>query len=365
MALMEALRNPSVREEIVGITGEHYSQRVAELIALRKQTENKKSIELDNYDKVTTSNQVKGWAIWGGAAIILGVITYYFGYWENITIPTCVALGIGAIALIRYAFYRKNKRFALEAALDDEIAANNQKLVKARTTLTELDYRQHVAGMVLDNIVILNNNLQSLQTALYNFVKNLSAWYDEESEKVLNMSPEERPPFIALLDNLVLDSFFEKMKEDLTKDIRLYKIWSGNYMIDNMKILSFKNSLKQQIKDALSKSLDGFNAYEYLAGIRHYPYLTDHQEKDLRSEHISKLNDYSMIFLLPVNNNPMPAAHHIYVRCKETFVQEWRDLCKRNTEGGVSQCGIISSPFKVLEIQLEYVCIDNITIFAS
>lgn len=66
MALMEALRNPSVREEIVGITGEHYSQRVAELIALRKQTENKKSIELDNYDKVTTSNQVKGWAIWGG-----------------------------------------------------------------------------------------------------------------------------------------------------------------------------------------------------------------------------------------------------------------------------------------------------------
>lgn len=365
MALMEALRNPSVREEIVGITGEHYSQRVAELIALRKQTENKKSIELDNYDKVTTSNQVKGWAIFGGAAIILGVITYYFGYWENITIPTCVALGIGAIALIRYAFYRKNKRFALEAALDDEIAANNQKLVKARTTLTELDYRQHVAGMILDNIVILNNNLQSLQTALYNFVKNLSAWYDEESEKVLNMSPEERPPFIALLDNLVLDSFFEKMKEDLTKDIRLYKIWSGNYMIDNMKILSFKNSLKQQIKDALSKSLDGFNVYEYLAGIRHYPYLTDHQEKDLRSEHISKLNDYSMIFLLPVNNNPMPAAHHIYVRCEETFVQDWRDLCKRNTEGGASQCGNISSPFKVLEIQLEYVCIDNITIFAS
>ncbi len=365
MALMESLRNPSVREEIVGITGEHYSQRVEGLITLHKQKENKKSIELDNYDKKTISNQVKGWAIFGVIVVILGIITYYFGYLENITIPTCVALGIGAIALIRYAFYRKNKRFALEAELDDEIAANNRELIKARTTLKELDYRQHVAGMVLDNVVILSNKLQALQTALYNFVKNLSAWYDEENEKVLNMSPEEKPPFITLLDNSVLDNFFEKMKEDLTKDIHLYKFWNGNYIIDDMKILTFKNSLKQQIKDELSKSLDGFNVYEYIAGIRHYPYLTDHQENDLRSEHISKLNDYSMIFLLPVNNNPMLAAHHIFVKCKETFVQEWRDLCKRNTEGGASQCGNISSPFKVLEIQLEYISLDNITILAT
>jgi hypothetical protein len=284
---------------------------------------------------------------------------------ENITIPTCVALGIGAIALIRYAFHRKNKRFALEAELDNEIATNNRELIKARTTLTELDYRQHVAGMVLDNIAILSNNLQTLQTALYNFVKNLSAWYDEENEKVLNMSPEEKPPFITLLDNFVLDNFFEKMKERLTKNIRLYRIWSGNYIIDDMKILEFKNSLKLEIRNELSKSLDGFNVYEYIAGIRQFPYLTDHQEKDLRSNNISKLNDYSMIFLLPVNNNPMPAAHHIYVRCEETFAQEWRDLCKRNTEGGASQCGNISSPFKVLEIQLEYFSLDNIAIFCN
>lgn len=365
MVLVEALRNPSVREEIVGITGEHYSQRVAGLKALRKQLENKKSAELDEFDKKTITNQIKGWAFWGIALFILGIITYYFGYFDNITIPACVVLGIGAIALVRYAFYRKNKRFALEAELDDEIAANNRELVKARTTHTELDYRQHVAGMVLDNIAKLSNNLQTLQAALYNFEKNLSIWYDEENENVPQMSPEERPPFITLLDNTVLDSFFEKMKEQLTKDIRLYRIWSGNYIIDDMKILTFKNSLKQQIRDELSKSLEGFNVYDYIAGIRQYPYLTSHQEKDLRSEHISKLNDYSMMFLLPVNNNPMPAAHHIYVRCDEAFAQEWRELCQRNTEGGASQCGNISSPFKVLEIQLEYVGLDNITIFET
>jgi len=365
MALMEVLRNPSVREEIVGITEGHYTQRVTGLTALRKQSENKKSVELDNYDNKTTSNQVKGWAIWGLVLVILGIITYYFGYLENITIPAGVVLSIGAIALVRYAFYRKNKRFALEAALDDEIAAYNRELVKARTTLTELNYRQHVAGMVLDNITKLSNNLQTLQAALYNFVKNLSVWYDEENENVPQMSPEEKPPFVTLLDNTVLDSFFEKTKEQLTKDTRLYRIWSGNYIIDDMKILEFKNSLKQQIREELSKSLDGFNVYDYIAGIRQFPYLTGHQEKDLRSEHISKLNDYSMMFLLPVNNNPMPAAHHIYVKCDEAFAQEWRELCQRNTEGGASQCGNISSPFKVLEIQLEYISLDNITIFAT
>ena len=242
------------------------------------------------------------------ALAILGIITYYFGYSKNLTIPSCVVLVLGFIGLIRYGIYRKNKRNAIEKALDDDIATSNQYLITAKTTLEELDYRQHVAGMVLDNMAILSNNLQILQSALYNYVKNLSTWYDEENEKVPKMSPLEKPPFISLINNSVLDCFFEKEKEQLTKDFRLYKIWNGNYIIDDMKILLFKNALKQKIRAELAKALDDFNAYDYIAGIRHYLFLTNHKEKDLRSDHISKLNDFSMMFLLPINNNPMPGA---------------------------------------------------------
>ena len=365
MALMEALRNPTIREDIVGTTRKHYTQHTKELNTLRHQAENKKLKDLDEFDKKSVTTQIKGWALWIFALAILGIITYYFGYSKNLTIPSCVVLVLGIIGLIRYGIYRKNKRNALETALDDDIAISNRCLITAKTTLEELDYRQHVAGMVLDNMAILSNNLQILQSALYNYVKNLSAWYDEENEKIPKMSPLEKPPFISLINNSVLDCFFEKEKEQLTKDFRLYKIWNGNYIIDDMKILLFKNALKQKIRAELAKALDDFNAYEYIAGIRHYLFLTNHKEKDLRSDHISKLNDYSMMFLLPINNNPMPAAHHIYARCEDTFVEEWRELCKRNTESGAAQCGNISSPFKVLEIQLEYVSQDNITIFES
>lgn len=365
MALMEALRNPSIREEIVGVTVEHYTQRVTDLTTIRHRLDDKKLTELEEFDKKTVTNQIKGWGIWALALAIFGLITYYFGYSKNLTIPSCVVLVLGIIGLARYAMYRKKERYALEADLDDEIATNNQRLIKASTTLKELDYRQHVAGMVLDNMAVLNNNLQSLQSALYNYVKNLSAWYDEENENFPQMSPIEQPPFISLIENTVLDSFFEEQKEHLTKDIRLYKIWNGNYIIDDMKILLFKNALKQEIRVELAKAIEGFNIYEYIADIHHYPFLTDHKEKDLRSHHISKLNDYSTMFLLPINSNPLSAAHHIYVRCEDTFVEEWRELCKRNTESGSAQCGNISSSFKVLEIQLEYVSLNNITIFAS
>lgn len=365
MALMEALRNPSIREGIVGATVEHYTQRVTDLTTIRHQLNDKKLTELEEFDKKTVTNQIKGWGIWVLVLAILGLITYYFGYSKNLTIPSCVVLVLGIIGLARYAMYRKKIKFALEADLDDEIATNNQRLIMASTTLKELDYRQHVAGMVLDNMAVLNNNLQSLQSALYNYVKNLSVWYDEENENFPEMSPIEQPPFMSLLDNTILDSFFEKEKEQLTKDFRLYKIWSGSYIIDDLKILLFKNAMKHEIREQLTKVLDGFNVYEYIAGIRHYPFLLDHQEKDLRSEHISKLNDYSIMFLLPINNNPMPAVHFIYAKCEDSFVEEWRELCKRNTESGAAQCGIISSPFKVLEMQLEYVSQDNITIFES
>lgn len=362
--LIENLRNPSIREEIIEQTQSHYHNQSASLGKNRRLLDQEKITQLDLHDKETVLRKVIGWSIWALILTILGGITYYYGYIEYLTISLSTVLAIGGLALIRYSIYRNNSRKTLESDLDRVIAANHKELSQVETMSKELDHRQHVAGMLLDNLVVLDNNLQSLHNSLYNYLKNLTVWFDEENEKKQQMTPDEKPPFISLMDNDVLDSFFEKNKDELTENIRLYKIWNGNYVIDELEILLFKNKLKQHIKEELSKILEGFKTYHYISGAIQYPFLTDHQKKDLRPSLINKMDDYSKIFLQLVNITE-PATHFIYVNHDKSLTREWRDLCSTHIEGGQPICEYISSPYKVLELQLEFITLNNIIILSK
>ena len=67
---------------------------------------------------------------------------------------------------------------------------------------------------------------------------------------------------------------------------------------------------------------------------------------------------------VPINENTEMPSHFIYVMCNENLAYDWYQLCSQHTEGGAPQCGTIVSPYKVLEIQLEYNILANIALFA-
>lgn len=362
--LIEALRNPTIRDDMMEQSGTYYTTRMKEATVQLREQENDKLEQLEQYDNQTFRNKLKGCGIVAALVIIYAIITFVFGYQKVLTYIIAPLVAIGTVIMLRYASYRKDKRHTLEAELNEVIS--KQQHIVAEFDMKEklLSHKQHVAGMVLDSLAMLSTNLQSLQYSLYNYVKNLSVWYDEENQKVSQMQPEERIPFMTILDNNVLNSYFEKNADSLTSGIRLYAIWNGNYQIDDKAVFTFKNQLKQLIRDELAKSLEGFSIYEYIAGIRAYDFLTSHATKDLRPKYITDLNRHSEMLTVPINENTEMPSHFIYVMCNEKLAYDWYQLCSQHTEGGTPQCGTIVSPYKVLEIQLEYNTLDNIALFA-
>ena len=136
----------------------------------------------------------------------------------------------------------------------------------------------------------------------------------------------------------------------------------SGYEIDDEKILEFKTGLKNEVKQLLAKAYEHFSIYDYVAGIRQYAFLAD-SKKDLRPDLLKTLSDYSEMLLKPVNTNLVLPQHYIYVRCDEKLASEWFSLCGKHTKGGKPQCGYISTPYKLLTIQQEFVSIDNVAIF--
>ena len=361
--LLQTLGDPAVREIIIGGTKEHYENKISIQRKHIEEVTAEKNQTLKEHDAQTTRTLLYGWISVALSTITLATLSFLFFYFGIITIISAVVIFLMIIGLIFYARNRKQERSDLEANYDGRIVNLNRTLGQLRDTISELDYHSFVAGMVLDATNRLHLNLQSLRNSMRSYVNNLSVWYDEEKEKILQMSPDKKAPFISLLDNATLNKYFAEHCEDLTGQLRLYRCWEeGHYEIDEEKILEFKTGLKNEVKKLLTKAYEGFCIYDYVAGIRQYDFLADGQN-DTRPERLKTLGDYSEMLLKPINTNFELPQHFIYVRCEETLANEWFSLCGKHTKGGKPHCGYITSPYKLLAMQEEYVSLDNVAIF--
>lgn len=275
--LMQTLGNNSNRERIYDMTLKRLGGEIEELSSRKERfIRVERSKALTDFDKDTRSS---------GARIITFIVlllffcasTFYFEKleeWFSQGFNWCILVGIlilsGLLAL--YFPYRKHHRKVLEEELAEQVTQivnHHQKLKNEKDTL---HLQLHLAGMVIDRLAALQNTLLQRYHSLKSYVGNLSVWYEEENEKIKEMNAVTKVPFLSLLSNEVLDAYFEKEKEDITSDIKLYRYFDG-YDLNEETIRKYKNVIRQQLIDKLFVSLDGFTVYKYLMGDKVYPYL--------------------------------------------------------------------------------------------
>ena len=275
--LMQTLGNNSNRERIYDMTLERLNDEINQLDSRKDQfIQTDRSKALAAYDDTTRASGV--WIV-----VIIGVMllfcacTFYvdkFDEWfsngVNWGILTGCLLLSGFLSL--YFPYRKHYRKKLEQELMEQvtnIANQHHKLQEQQDTL---HLELHLAGMVIDRLATLQGTLMQRYQSLKSYVGNLSVWYDEESKKIKGMNATTEVPFLSLLSNEVLDIYFEREKEVIADDIKLYCYFDG-YDLSEDTIRKYKNSIRQQLIDKLLASLDGFTVYNYIMGEKVYPYL--------------------------------------------------------------------------------------------
>lgn len=178
------------------------------------------------------------------------------------------AIGVlGLILLVMFVPYKIHHYRVKRNELEDVAQAKMTKLRNDQCECDVIHLRLFVAGMVIDKLVGLHKELSEKYLVMKSYVGNLSLWYEEELNMISHMNQESKVPFIQLLNNDMLDSYFDSNGDELINNVYLYK-YLNDYELTEQGISAYKTRIKNILIEALHKPLEGFDMYNYLKGVK-------------------------------------------------------------------------------------------------
>ncbi len=362
--LRQTLGNNSNREQL----------QEGSLLRLSKEVMNLKNKESrlrsERMDKLDATKKGRTLSIIIAVSVILAVslgygLALYFGdpatiltsEWTFISFAICI---VDVIILTLWLALWKHNYKKLDRELKEEIEDVSQEaeLISRRITVTRM--KMHMAGMVVDKQSTMQNTLKSKYYAMKSYVGNLRVWHKEEIERTKKVPELSRMPFISLLSNEILDSYFDSNKDRLTEGIKLSEMFKTQYNNSDDSIIRFKNNFKQSIVNELFKSLDGFSIYDYATENQSYDYLSSNC--DTMSEMMSQMDLRSHVFISDYCKADDSQRSFLFVEAKQLEKQqEIQDTCNNNFTNPPLLANI-NSPFKLILFKVDSLAVENIAI---
>lgn len=128
------------------------------------------------------------------------------------------------------------------------------------------------AGRLIDSFNIVRNSLSDKHKYLQSYILNLETWLNEERCSLNSMDEHIRKPFYSLFSNEQADRFLSMHSISYLDDLWLFKRFADYDITDNA-IISFKNTLYNDLKEKTSRVSRGFSMYDYITNTEKYNYL--------------------------------------------------------------------------------------------
>ena len=276
--LMQTLGKQSMRTQI---SDSHMGVLHEKIDKLRKRRDNinetERGVALSEFD----SSSWKARLYMMGVMLILAIgwctiSSFYDNFTDWLKNDWCYILaglfGLVTIILIFYWWWAKGQRHKLELEYEEMSADLSEKMQKIRNQANEQKMRMHVAGMVIDKLLVLKASIDKTYQGMKSYIGNLSTWYKEEQKGLDVMEPLVKDPFIPLLSNDRLSKYFEDNKDKITEGMHLYEYFKG-FQLDEKAIIAYKQGIKQQVLVHIEALLDDFTVFRHIFETKDYPYL--------------------------------------------------------------------------------------------
>ncbi|MBQ5888012.1 MAG: C1 family peptidase [Bacteroidaceae bacterium] len=232
--------------------------------------------------------------------------------------------------------------------VDKRISAKNreQQSLKARLVIAGIILRE-----MTEFIVELNNKYSYMRS----FYENLKIWY-KENKNIKEIPLANKNPFISLANADCLNAYFNKKKEELTSEIKLYKLLEGYTDMSENGIIALKNTIKEKLKVELNNKTSDFSIFDHITGRRKFDYVQ--QEYVDIDQLMREMDANSQIFVRVSQRADDTLAQN--TKCKMLFreaednagARDWNNAAQNNFSiPPVSHD--IKSKFKVFIIRLE------------
>lgn len=361
--LMQKLGKQSVRTDIMN---KHLGVLKDRINSFREQ-----QIEINNTQRVTAlksfdsrSWKIKLYTIGIMALIILvwgGISSLFEHFTDWLQNDWCWILSgiyvITTIFLILYWWYAKTQRRRLEIEYEEKSAELSDKIRKNENLANEERMKMHVAGMVIDKLLMLKGSIDKIYQGMKAYIGNLSTWYQEEQNNPEITEPLVKDPFIPLLSNNQLDKFFDENTDEITKDMHLYEYFKG-FQLDDNAIIAYKRKLKINILHQIQSLLNDFTVFRHIFGTKEYTFL----DKEYASaEHLLPILDNKSVPFcqIKITAQTSPQARFLFVHTDAQEEQAWKASYPRffNTTP-ISEN--IESVYKIIGLRLQTLTFDEV-----
>jgi C1A family cysteine protease len=235
-----------------------------------------------------------------------------------------IFIGILSLFLPVWKKYRNTVYHRKKQEWNSKIEHINDKILSIDSEINILQLTSNIAGQVHQKMFDLKQTLVDKHKIMRSYVANLQEWYKAEQREILNMTPEIKLPFINVLKNNELDTFFETKANEVTEGLNLSD-FILNYELSEKGIINFKKELRNKILSRLLVYVEGFNMYNHLSGLVKYPYVSYHEDQIL--EQLTRMQAMSKAFIFRVphamnqESNFMLAVNYP----ENTHVNTWKN----------------------------------------
>ena len=359
--LLQTLSNPSKRDQILQQSVARLESEIAtQKDAYQTFVSEKRPQAIKEFKRVR-----RKWLFWGAVCILIFLLDVWLLFYLNLTKMATITSVFTAVLILFYilgVWYAHHRFVKLKESLDEEAAAIKSRIVHAEQEKAEKHLRLHLAGMVVSSLTDIKIKLINKYHALADYVSDLGKWSQEEQQTLKQMTVPSRTPCIQLLDNAVLDAYFDKHKQDITGGLHLYDL-VDSYKMSQDDILQFKIQIRDKVIAQLRKAYSGFSMVEYLTDKTRYPYLSD-KASDV-AQLMPLLDKRSDCFLHIVQTGVTldeSLEKMVFIHTDSQADRNvWRDTYQRYFSSRPADLDL-DSRYKLIELQIQNLKIDQVAI---
>lgn len=295
------------------------------------------------------------------AAITSLVLGLVFNASTTYIIVTSIVTALFVAATVGIVPFGRTHYKKYKLQLQEESEILNREIEAYCNDAEHFEIKMHMAGRVIDEVCELKRRLLDKYSHQASFVANLKQWLAEIQKEIDSMSPEISGPFVGILDNDTLDSYFESYKDKVTNSICLCE-HIDDYSMQDDGIIRFRDEILQNLLiDGLNDTIRDFSMYRYLTGQNTYSYLRP----------ASDLQDV----ISDIENKSRPFAEDNSVRTDFTLYKNiyihtdnqdeksaWNNLSRRLFTDTVASRNISTSNELIIS-QIEILQLDELDIF--
>lgn len=361
--LMQTLGKQSVRKQISDANMVVLSGKIDELKKKRDNiNETERAAALNEHDSTSWKVKLYMLGIMLIQAISWGVISsFYDDFNDWLKDDWCYILsgvfGLVTVILLFYWWWADGKRHKLELEYEEMTADLSQKMRKMQNQADEQKLRMHVAGMVIDKLLMLKASVDKTYQGMKAYVGNLSTWYKEEQQGLDDMEPLVKDPFIPLLSNKQLNKYFEKNKDEITKGMHLYEYFKG-FQLDDDAIIAYKRKIKQNILVHIESLLKGFTVFRHIFETRDYPFL----DKEYASaKNLLPVLDTKSVPFCQIKKTAVmkPQARFLFIHTDPEEQQSWNAIYPQHFNTTPISENIVSV-YKIIGLRVQNLTIDEV-----